>query len=75
LVKIITLENGSKIEILESKSDNIRGNRSNIISFWCDNCNMVHESVHISEMMCLDDNRVICRTSFNGVRDIIGNWK
>jgi len=71
----IEFENGSRIETIESKFDNIRGNRSNIISFWCDNCKKVHESVHISEMMCLDDNRVICRTSFNGVRDIIGNWK
>ena len=67
MVKIITLNNGSRAETIKSKSDNIRGNRSNIISFWCDNCNKVHESVHISEMMCLDDNRVICRTSYNGL--------
>jgi len=65
--KTIEFENGNKIKTIKSKSDNIRGNRSNIISFWCDNCNKVHESVHISEMMCLDDNRVICRTSYNGL--------
>ena len=68
--KTIEFENGNKIKTIKSKSDNIRGNRSNIISFWCDNCNKVHESVHISEMMCLDDDRVICRTSFNGLEII-----
>jgi len=66
----IEFKNGSKIKTIESTSDSIRGNRSNIISFLCDNCKKIHESVHISEMMCLDDNRVICRTSFNGIRDI-----
>jgi len=71
--KTIEFENGSKIKTIKSKPDNIRGNRSNIISFWCDNCNKVHESVHISEMMCLDYNRVICRTSYSVVRDIVND--
>ena len=69
----IEFKNGSRIKTIKSKPDNIRGNRSNIISFWCDNCNKVHESVHISEMMCLDYNRVICRTSYSVVRDIVND--
>ena len=58
----INFKNGSKIVPILTPNA-IRSNNSNKISFWCDNCKKVHESVQLSEMICLDDNTVICRTS------------
>jgi len=60
----INFKNGSKIVPI-STSNIIRGNNSNKISFWCDNCKKLHESVQLSEMIYIDDNTVVCRTSYN----------
>ena len=37
-----TFINGSEITSIESKDTNIRGKRSELLSFYCDGCDCVH---------------------------------
>lgn len=60
-------KNGSEIKFISTSKFNCRSQRSEIISFWCDECKIIHEEVPISEMMCISDNLVICKTSYENI--------
>ena len=62
-MKTTEFENGSKVNRIEVSSKVIRGKRSEIISFWCDNCQKVHVEVPLSEMCVDSNNRMVCRAS------------
>jgi len=67
IVKIITLQNGNKIEVCES-TKNSRSKRSELISFWCFKCNTMYVDVPISEYIPISSNIVICKKCLNNIR-------
>jgi hypothetical protein len=63
---MIKLKNGSTIKAFESTSS-IRSKRSELISFYCYNCNCVHEDYPIKSMMIISDDLAMCKESFEKV--------
>jgi len=62
----IEFKNGSTIECLESNS-NSRRHRSTLISFYCSQCQTVHEDYPISNIMFIGENYEMCKDSYEHV--------
>lgn len=62
----IYFNSGSKIESLKTNG-NIRGNRSNFVSFYCQECKIIHVNVPWSKYMVFGENIAICKTSYENM--------
>lgn len=66
------IKNGSQI-IYISSSNNIRSKRSELLGFYCANCNDVHEDYPIRNIQWIGDNIMMCKESYNAILEPFAN--
>lgn len=69
---MIKLKNGSTIKTIKTTDNNIRGNRSKIMGFYCSACDIVHTDFPIDNMVFISHDVFVCRQGFEQVKKSLG---
>jgi len=59
--------NENTIERVESISENIRSERSKLLSFYCYGCKCVHSGFEIKDIVFIGEEMYMCKKSFEEI--------
>lgn len=59
-------KNGSKLKTIGT-TNNVRGNRSKLIGFYCSACNKIHIDFPIINMIFIDTETIICKQGYEQI--------